>query len=128
MEISTKHKTLVAQYIEAYNRKDVDGMLKPLHPSITFENISGGVRNMKLDGKKAFEEQAQKAKALFSERNQKVLSWNQVEGQVIVELEFLGTLLVDLSEDLKCGDRLNMNGRSTFEFIDDQISRIIDES
>ncbi|HET7203406.1 MAG TPA: hypothetical protein VFI92_08570 [Steroidobacteraceae bacterium] len=90
--------SLVDRYIDAYNRKDVDAMLRTLHE---FTNIAGGTVTASARGIAEPGALAQQSAAVFSERCQVMLQAGQV---------------------------LTLSGRTEFEFRDGAICRITDVS
>jgi hypothetical protein len=74
--IEEKEKEIIKNYVESYNKFDVEGMMKNLNPEIVFENISNGVINLRTEGIESFKKQAEKAKNYFVEREQIIESWD----------------------------------------------------
>ncbi len=71
---------------------------------------------------------AQQSLSLFSERNQKIESF-ELQGTVaVVAIAFRAVVAVDLPNGLKKGQVLNLSGRSEFEFQNGMISKITDIS
>lgn len=124
----TDIRTLVDHYINAYNRKDIDDMLIGVHPQVEFKNISAGVVNASTNGVAELRALAQQSLSLFSERNQKIDSF-ELQGPVAVAtIAFRAVVAADLPNGLKNGQVLNFSGRSEFEFQDGAISKITDIS
>lgn len=124
----TEIRALVARYIDAYNRKDIDDMLIGMHPQVEFKNISAGVVTVRTNGIGELRALAQQSLSLFSERNQKIESF-ELQGTVaVVAIAFRAVVAVDLPNGLKKGQVLNLSGRSEFEFQDGMISKITDIS
>jgi hypothetical protein len=123
-----QREALITTYLEYYNRFDIEGMLSPLSADMTFENVSNGQSTLTLQGIEAFRDQAQKAAGVFSERSQKILSFQHTEQKTEVEIAYDAILAVDLSENMKRGDRLQLKGRSIYQFTADKISVITDIS
>lgn len=71
--MSTK-RSVVSNFISAYNSFSIDEMLSFVHPDIHFKNISNGVVNAATSGKDEFEKLARKSAGLFKEREQKIIS------------------------------------------------------
>ena len=69
-------QTLIEQYVQAYNRFDVAGMVENLHADILFENIFEGKVTMSLQSLPAFREQAETATSFFSSRQQEITNWH----------------------------------------------------
>jgi ketosteroid isomerase-like protein len=121
-------KQLVQEYINAYNRCDVVGMLQPLHEDVVFRNIAGGEVNLTTTGKEAFRQQAEQATQYFTKREQRVTDWLVTADQVEVAIDYTAVLAVELPNGLKPGDTLQLQGRSVFRIIDGQIISIDDIS
>ena len=125
---SSQAKKLVTDYIEAYNRFDVDGMLSHLHEEVVFRNISNGEVNLTLTGTEAFRQQAQQALQYFSQREQCVTDWQVADNRVEVLLDYSAVAAMDFPDGLKAGDTLQLQGKSVFQFADERIVSIDDIS
>ncbi|WP_045688884.1 nuclear transport factor 2 family protein [Hymenobacter sp. AT01-02] len=123
-----KQKQLVQDYIEAYNRFDVDGMLRYLHEDVVFRNVSNGEVNLTLTGKEAFRQQAQQALQYFSQREQRVTNWQVADNHVEVSLDYTAVAAIDFPNGLEAGDTLQLQGKSVFQFADGLIISIDDIS
>jgi predicted RNase H-like nuclease len=119
---------IITGYIRAYNRFDIQGMLANLHPEIEFENISNGETNLTLKGIEKFREQAEIAKAVFTERHQEVISMKSHGDTTEVEIDYRGVLALDLPMGLKKGDTLELKGKSIFKFSNEKIIQLTDIS
>jgi hypothetical protein len=123
-----QRERIINNYVKAYNNFDIDGMLIDLDQSIKFVNISSGEVNMTLNGLSAFKAQAIQAKDLFSIREQTIKSFKHPDNQSEIEIAYSAVLAIDLPNGLKRGDKLNINGKSTFKFSGDKIIEITDIS
>ena len=123
-----QRERLIQHYIESYNNFDVEGMLKDLDEDVQFENRSGGEVNLSIKGLSAFKEQAEKAKAFFSERQQTIKRFQHNSTQTEIEIDYQAILAIDLSNNLKKGDALDLKGKSIFTFEDSKIIAITDIS
>lgn len=124
----TEIRTLVDRYIDAYNRMDVRDMLANVHPQVEFRNISAGVVSASTNGVAELRSLAQQSLSLFSERHQKIESF-EIQGPVAVAaIAFRAVVAADLPNGLKKGQVLTLSGRSEFEFQDGAILRITDIS
>lgn len=119
-------RAVIDSYIDAYNDLDVDGMMRTLHPSITFENIEAGVVNASASGARAFRELAEQATEWFSSRRQTITAFRGYDGGATIDIAYEGTLAADLPNGQKAGETIELTGRSEFEFIDGQIASIRD--
>ena len=123
-----QREQVIRQYIDSYNSFDIEGMLKDLDEDVQFENISGGVVDLRIKGLTAFREQAEKAKAFFSERHQTIRSFQHEGNQTTIEIDYHAVLAIDLPNGLKKGDALDLKGKSIFIFDNAEITSITDIS
>lgn len=121
-------KQLVQAYIEAYNRFDVDGMVRHLHADVVFRNIANGEVNLTTTGKESFWQQAEQAKQYFSQREQRVTEWQLADNRVEVLIDYTAVAAMEFPNGLKPGDTLHIQGKSIFQFADGQIISIEDIS
>ncbi|MEO1667198.1 MAG: nuclear transport factor 2 family protein [Chloroflexota bacterium] len=125
---NTAKQQIIEDYIAAYNAFDVDGMLGMLHTNIRFENYSEHEMTLSINGIDAFREVAQQASRMFLSRNQTIENIAFEDDQTVVFITYTAICAVDLSEDVKKGDRLNLKGQSVFKFKDNMISFLADYS
>ncbi len=119
-------RALIRRYLDAYNAFDVDGRVETLHPDVEFENVSGG-GGAAASGVEEFRAMAERATDLFASRQQTVPSFEGTDGGAVsIEVTYEGELAQDLPDGRTAGDTVWREGRSTFEFADGQIARIID--
>lgn len=119
---------IVRAYVNAYNAFDIDGMLKNLDEHIAFENYSSGTLTIIIDGIENFEIQARGIAKSFESREQQIIEISAIEEDAIIKIKYIAVLAMDLSEKLKKGDTIEMEGSSTFFFNMDKIIKIIDVS
>lgn len=123
-----EREQMIQAYIEAYNRFDVEGMLVHLDENIQFENISNGEVTLSLTGKEAIRQQAEQSKGYFSERCQTITSFKHENNLCEIEVDYEAVLDIDLPMGLKKGDRIQLDGRSVFQFENDKIIALTDIS
>jgi hypothetical protein len=123
-----EQKRIIARFINAYNSFDVDGMVALMHPNCLFQSVSGQEVTASARGLTEFRELAEKSKALFSSRCQKVLRFEFAGEKATVDISFEGILKADLPNGLKASDVLKLEGRSVFEFQDGLICGLTDYS
>lgn len=123
-----EQQSRIAQYVNAYNNFDVDGMTRDLDENIIFENISNGQLNLRTYGLAAFRKQAEAARQYFQKREQRITSWLFEEHKVTIDIDYSAILSVDLPNGLKAGDALELKGKSVFEFEAGKITYIVDIS
>lgn len=119
---------LINRYIAAYNAFDVEGMLAVLAPDIRFENYSGDELTAASTGIGEFRQLAQRAKALFSEREQRITAIESREGALIARIAYRGCLAADIPDGPRAGTVLDLRGTSAFWFDQGRIAKIVDRS
>lgn len=122
------HQSIIQNYIEAYNRFDIDGMLKDLHPNVLFENVVDDTADLKIEGVEAFRKHAESGLGFFSDREQQVRSWGSQYDVVSIEVDYNATLQVDLPNGMNVGDVISLQWKSVFTFMENQIIMIQDIS
>jgi hypothetical protein len=126
--MEAQQKESIENYIQAYNNFNIAGMCRDMSEVVVFQNVSNGEVNLETKGLLAFKEQARKARDIFSEREQKITDIQFGTDSAKVSIDYTGVLAVDLSEQMKAGDTLQLQGISIFYFEGDKIVRIVDES
>jgi ketosteroid isomerase-like protein len=125
---ATKAQLLVEKYIEAYNRFDVPDMLACLQPDVQFEHSTNGDVTVRLASKEAFESQAIRAAAWFTERTQHITAFRWQDEQAEAAIDYFAVTATDLPNGVKVGTALQFSGRSVFSFRDELIAFIQDFS
>lgn len=125
---ATQAKVLVESYLDAYNRFDVPGMLACLQPDVRFEHSTNGDVTVRLDSKDAFESQAIRAAAWFSERTQRITAFHWQDERAEADIDYFAVTATDLPNGVKAGTTLHFAGRSRFSFRDGLIAFIQDFS
>lgn len=128
MSDNETRKKIVENYVRAYNNFDVENMLKDMDKRVVFRNITNGEVNLTTDGIDELRKQAETAKTLFSEREQKITGLKFGVDEVEAEIAYRGTLAADLPNGLKAGDRIELTGKSVFRFAGDKIVELEDIS
>ena len=121
-------KEIIGSYIAAYNSFDVDSMLALLSPSICFENIDDDQVTASTSGADEFRRLAEQSKALFSEREQRILSLRLDSDPAVAMIAFSGRLAKDIPGGPSAGTILSVQGQSEFSFEAGRICRIVDRS
>ncbi|SIT12179.1 nuclear transport factor 2 family protein [Belliella pelovolcani] len=121
-------RLIVEDYITAYNKFDVEGMVKNLHEEVEFQNISGGKIDFETKGIESFRNQAIAALDYFSSRKQVITNMTLTDTLVQIEIDYEAILKQDFPNGMKKGDCLKLKGKSTFSFEDKLIIKIQDES
>jgi len=119
---------IIENYIIGYNQFDLDKMVTNLDDNIVFVNIQDGVINMSLNGLDEFIQQAEKAKSYFSERTQTIKSFKHSDNKTEIQVDYNAILALDFPNGLKKGQKLNLTGKSIFEFEGNKIIKLTDIS
>jgi len=125
---ATKAQLLVEKYIEAYNRFDMATMLACLQPDVQFEHSTNGDVTVRLASKEAFESQAIRAAAWFSERTQRITAFRWLNEQAEADIDYCAITATDLPNGVKAGVKLRFSGYSRFSFREELIAFIQDFS
>lgn len=118
----------IAGYVEAYNRKDVEGMLSHLSDDVTFANISGGNVTAQAGNKDAFRELATFGASAFESRKQVITNVITVADSTMVEIDYSAVVATDLPNGWRRGQALRFAGASLFRLRGDKIAAIVDQS
>ncbi|MEP3686991.1 MAG: nuclear transport factor 2 family protein [Sulfitobacter dubius] len=119
---------LIEAYIDAYNRKDVEGMLMCLADNVFFQNISGGEVTAEVSDKQSFADMAKFGASAFETRHQKVVNAITVAGTTLAQIDYAAVVATDLPNGWKAGQTLAFSGSSAFRVEDGKIVSIVDES
>jgi hypothetical protein len=123
-----QREQIIQKYLEAYNQFDVAKMVAHFDENIVFENVSGGEVNLSLQGKEAFQKQAEQATTYFSSRTQTPITFQHQDNQTEVALDYQAILAIDFPTGQKKGDELKLQGKSVFTFSGDKVVKLVDIS
>ena len=119
---------IVARYIDAYNRMDVQAMLDCLSSDVRFVNRSNGEITNETHGIEAFRALAEQGVQLFAEREQTILDCIAIEDRAAVRIWYRAKVKADLPNGWKAGQEIEMTGTSFFMISEGKISEVIDAS
>ena len=119
---------IVARYIDAYNRMDVQAMLDCLSSDVRFVNRSNGEITNETHGIEAFRALAEQGVQLFAEREQTILDCIAIEDRAAVRIGYRAKVKADLPNGWKAGQEIEMTGTSFFTISEGKISEVIDAS
>ena len=120
--------TIVARYIDAYNRMNVQAMLDCLSGDVRFINRSNGETTNETHGIEAFRALAEQGVQLFAEREQTILDCIAIDDRAAVRIGYRAKVKTDLPNGWKAGQEIEMTGTSFFMISDGKISEVIDAS
>jgi ketosteroid isomerase-like protein len=119
---------LIEAYLDAYNRRDVEGMLMCLSDNVSFKNISAGEVTAEASGKQSFAEMARLGASAFETRHQKVTNAITVADTTLVEIDYSAVVATELPNGWRAGQKLAFSGSSAFRLEGEKIVSIVDES
>ena len=120
--------TIVARYIDAYNRMNVQAMLDCLSGDVRFINRSNGEMTNETHGIEAFRALAEQGVQLFAEREQTILDCIAIDDRAAVRIGYRAKVKTDLPNGWKAGQEIEMTGTSFFVISEGKISEVIDAS
>lgn len=120
--------TIVARYIDAYNRMNVQAMLDCLSGEVWFINRSNGETTNETHGIEAFRALAEQGVQLFAEREQTILDCIAIDDRAAVRIGYRAKVKTDLPNGWKAGQEIEMTGTSFFMISEGKISEVIDAS
>ena len=120
--------TIVARYIDAYNRMNVQAMLDCLSGEVRFINRSNGETTNETHGIEAFRALAEQGVQLFAEREQTILDCIAIDDRAAVRIGYRAKVKTDLPNGWKAGQEIEMTGTSFFVISEGKISEVIDAS
>ena len=120
--------TIVARYIDAYNRMNVQAMLDCLSGDVRFINRSNGETTNETHGIEAFRALAEQGVQLFAEREQTILDCIAIDDRAAVRIGYRAKVKTDLPNGWKAGQEVEMTGTSFFMISKGKISEVIDAS
>lgn len=120
--------TIVARYIDAYNRMNVQAMLDCLSGEVRFINRSNGEMTNETHGIEAFRALAEQGVQLFAEREQTILDCIAIDDRAAVRIGYRAKVKTDLPNGWKAGQEIEMTGTSFFMISEGKISEVIDAS
>jgi steroid delta-isomerase-like uncharacterized protein len=120
--------TIVARYLQAYNQKDISGMISCFTEDVVFENASNAGSSARTDGKAELAKLAEQAARLFRQRQQTVKRIVAGENAVALEIVYRAVVAVDLPNGWKAGQTIDLRGASFFRLRDGLIAELTDLS
>ena len=121
------YQTIVENYVRAYNRMDIDGMMADMDDEVRFENISNGEVTHSVSGLSELRALATQALGFFSERSEHIQDI-RIDGDTVeLSVDYRATLAKDLW-GMKAGQMLELKGRSVFTFRNKKIIGLKDIS
>jgi hypothetical protein len=119
---------IIQNYIDGYNKFDIDKMVTDFDNAIVFENIQNGEKNMSITGLEEFRQQAEKGTTYFTERTQTIKSYKHSDNSTEIEIDYHAVLSMDFPNGLKKGQVIQLSGKSIFVFAGDRITKLTDMS
>lgn len=126
--MNNPRENIIQNYIDGYNKFDTEKMTRDFSEEIVFQNIQNGEVIMTLEGKNAFKQQAEQARACFVSRQQSMTAMKHRENETEIEVDYSAVLATDFPNSMRKGEKLELKGKSIFKFLDDKIVFLTDIS
>ena len=119
--------TVIQNYLEAYNRKDLPALMGCVSDDVQFENVSNTGQALRTEGRAAFAEVALQAAVMFTSRRQTVRTAVVDGDKVALEIDWVAIPATDIGA-MKAGVEVTMRGASFITIANGKLARIIDIS
>ncbi|MDP4172468.1 MAG: nuclear transport factor 2 family protein [Bacteroidota bacterium] len=119
-------RLIVENYLESYNRSDVDSMLKLFSEDMLFESISNTLGITQAVSREQFAKVSKMMAEQYEERKQTPIHWVISENAVAIETEYWCRLAKDLSSGPNAGEGIRLRGASFFTIENGLIKRLVD--
>jgi len=117
-------KTIVQQYISAYNNFDIEKMVSLMHRDCIFESRVNNKVTLSTKGQTSFRQICNLSKKNYKFRKQVIEDFKEYENKVEVKLYFKATLAVDIPDLGKKDEQIAFETKSIFEFKNERIYKI----
>jgi len=117
-------KTIVQQYISAYNNFDIEKMVSLMHRDCIFESRVNNKVTLSTKGQTSFRQICNLSKKNYKFRKQVIEDFKEYENRVEVKLYFKATLAVDIPDLGKKDEQIAFETKSIFEFKNERIYKI----
>lgn len=117
---------VIADYIAAYNSKDLDRMLACFSTDVHFVNISGDVISAEAKGEHDFRVLAEQGLRFFTERNQTISNCIGIGNHVSLRIKYRAVVASDLPNGWKAGQTIELEGMSLFTLANGSIAELTD--
>jgi hypothetical protein len=122
-----KKEIIIQNYLAAFNNFDLEGMMADFGEGILFKNVSKHHEELESYGITTFKKQAIFARKIFSSRKQLPLAFYHENERTLVDISYEATIGMDLPNGMKEGQKIQMSGKSIFEFEEGKITVLTDE-
>ncbi|PLX71445.1 MAG: hypothetical protein C0602_01145 [Denitrovibrio sp.] len=109
-------ESIVIKYINAYNKKDIDEMLKYVTWDVAFSSMSEDKVNVEIFGKSNFQELMKSTQSLFRKRELIIKSIKFIEGKIWIDTRLEAVFATNLPNGIKKGDELKVDSSYEFTF------------
>lgn len=118
-------KEVVQKYISAYNDFDIETMISLMHTDCIFESRTDGMLSFTAKGKHDFRQICMVAKNNYKFRKQVIEGYTRIGDTLEVEIYFKATLANNLLDVGKKDEQIAFETKSSFEFKDGLIYKIV---
>lgn len=115
---------MVVDFIEAYNTRDVEGMLADVTDDVMYRHYCDAGVLFKAGDKGEFEAALHDDLSAFEHRTQMVKTSMTMLGSTVLTTQFDALVAKDLSNGWTAGQSITLPAASEFQFSDDKIANI----
>ncbi len=115
---------MVVDFLDAYNAKNVDGMLADVTNDVMFRHYCDAGVLFKAEDKVAFEAAMREDVSAFTQRTHTVKTSMTMLGSTVLTTQFDARVGKDLSSGWVAGQDITLPGAAEFQFRDDKIANI----
>jgi hypothetical protein len=115
---------MVVDFLDAYNAKNVDGMLADVTNDVMFRHYCDAGVLFKAEDKTAFEAALREEVAAFTQRTHTVKTSMTMLGSTVLTTQFDARVGKNLSNGWVAGQEITLPGAAEFQFRDDKIANI----
>jgi hypothetical protein len=115
---------MVVDFLDAYNGRDLEGMLADVSDDLKFRHYCDAGVLFKAENKAEFDTALREDMSAFKERSHAVKTSMTMLGSTVLTTEFHAVVAKDLSNGWKAGQEITLPAAAEFQFRDDQIANI----
>jgi ketosteroid isomerase-like protein len=126
MNLVKRKEDIIKEYLNDYNRKDVDAMLTHFAEDVIFESVSNTNGVIRTMNKEELRKLAGISVDYFIERRQTVIGSVINDDKVAIEIDYWCKVAKDLPNGKKAGEEMTLRGASFFTIKDGLIKKLVD--
>lgn len=115
---------MVVDFLDAYNAKDVEGMLADVTNDVVFRHYCDAGVVFKANDRAGLDAALREDVHSFTHRTHTVKTSMTLLGSTVLTTQFDAVVAKDLSNGWKAGQSITLPGAAEFQFRDDRIANI----